>query len=106
MSFSFATAFMGADRSTRRVGCGELVESEPLSEHANGSDSETTSVGQLPVVETKAFFVKVAKQVKRFDGNVGATDRPVQQRPTILKGIGVNLPVDVTFRIVDNADAR
>lgn len=91
---------MGADRSTRRIGCGELVEGKPLAESRSGGDSEASGVAHLASVETERLLIEVAKQMERFDGDVGALQGALQQRPKVLAAVGVDLPVHVAFGMV------
>jgi hypothetical protein len=41
--------------------------------------------------------------MERFDGHVGALQGPLQQRPEIFDGVGVDLSIHVPLSMVDNA---
>jgi len=40
--------------------------------------------------------------MEQFDANVGAIDAPLQQRPEVLKSVGVDAPVDVLDGVIHN----
>ena len=40
--------------------------------------------------------------MERFDRHVGATNGTFQQRPEVLEAVGVNLPVNVSFGVIDD----
>ena len=44
------------------------------------------------IVVTERLFVKIAEQMERFNGNVGATKTALQKTPEVLKAVGVNSP--------------
>jgi len=55
-----------------------------------------------PIVEAESLFVNIAEQVIRFHRNVGSVDTTLQQAPEVLHAVGVNLPVNVGFGMVNN----
>src|SRR5881396_1189064 len=80
----FPRLFIGAERSTRRIGGGELIESEPLAECGGGSHREASGIGQFTSVKAKRLFIKVAKQVERLYRYVGAFQGTLQETPEVL----------------------
>jgi len=56
----------------------------------------------LAVVESKALLVKVAEQMKRFYRNVCTFQGALEQTPKVFDSVGVNLPVNVSLRVIDN----
>ena len=40
--------------------------------------------------------------MERFDGNTGAFDGALQQRPEVFEAVGVDLSVHVAFGVVDH----
>jgi hypothetical protein len=57
---------------------------ETLTEYAHDADQEPARVGVLPFVESKRLLIEVSEQVKRFDTDIGAFDRALQERPEVL----------------------
>jgi hypothetical protein len=55
----------------------------------------------FPVVIAKRLFVKISKQVERLDRNIRSLETALQQTPEILTSVRVNLPVHVSFGMVD-----
>ena len=71
------------------------------------SNQETTErvpkkPGVVPVVEPPFQFIQVGIQVLNGNLVVGADDRPLQQRPDILNGVGVNITPSIFFDTVVN----
>lgn len=56
---------------------------------------------QFSVVVAERLFVEVVEQVKRFNANVGSKNATLQERPEVLKTVGVNLAVNICGRVVD-----
>ena len=48
------------------------------------------------------MLINVAEQVEGFDRNVGAVNPALQQAPKVLGSVGVDLPVDLRFSMVDD----
>jgi hypothetical protein len=57
----------------------------------------------LAIVVTEYLLVQIAKQVERLDANVGSLESALQERPEILKAIGVNLAVNVSLGVVNDS---
>ena len=63
---------------------------ETLADHGRQCALESKPVAQAAVVESPRLLVQVAKQVKLSHGNVGAADRPLEERPEVFKAVGVD----------------
>jgi len=60
------------------------------------------TVRQLAVIVPKNLFVNIAEQVKRLDADVRSVQAALKQRPEILQPVGMNLPIDIRFSMVDD----
>jgi hypothetical protein len=69
----------------------------------HGQESAGVAVRVLARGEPDRLFVQVAEQVEGLDRDVSPLDRPLEQGPEILRPIGVDLPVGVRLRAVDDA---
>jgi len=93
-------------RFTLKDGRFSLLASELLIGHSLSDDSlqkRPESVGIVhidAVVVAKGLLVKVSKQVKRLNANVGSTKTALQEAPEILKPVDVNLPASVAFSMI------
>ena len=56
----------------------------------------------LAVVVTKALLIEVAKQMKRLNAYIRPVDTMLQQRPEVLKAVGMNASVDVFDGVIHN----
>jgi len=54
------------------------------------------------VVESESLFIKVAKKMKRFDRHIRARDAALEERPEILKAVGVYAAIHVLHGMIDN----
>src|SRR5438552_4174197 len=57
---------------------------------------------QFAEVVPEHLFVEVAKQMERLNTHVGSLQSALEETPEILKPVGVNLSINVTFRVIDN----
>ena len=64
--------------------------------------NEARPVLRFACVEAVRFFVQVAEQVERLDGNIGSLDRALQQRPEVFQPVSVDVPAHVGFGVVDD----
>src|SRR6266542_5022649 len=55
-----------------------------------------------PIVESERLFIEVSKQMKRFNRDVRAAKRTLQQRPKVFAAVRVNLSVYVLLRVVND----
>ena len=74
---------------------GQLSIRQSASDNLFHANHEAVEVVRLAVVKAKCLFVNVAKQVERFDGNVGTMKATLQQAPEVLDSICVHLIVNV-----------
>ena len=54
------------------------------------------------VVVTKGLLIEIAEEMERFNTHIGSADAALQQRPEVFKTVGMNLPVNVCNRMVNN----
>ena len=87
----------------RRSAGGQFGISQALADHATGEPKEAFAFSGLAMVEAEGFLIQVTEQVERFDADVRALDRSLQERPEILDPVGVNPAIDVLLSVVDNA---
>ena len=62
--FLLPRRIMGYDRSTRRIGSGQLRECEPLAKRGSGGNGEPSGIGQLATIEPESLLIEVTKQVE------------------------------------------
>src|SRR3984957_9135594 len=64
---------------------------------------ETKSImSQFPEVVAEHLLVQIPEQVKGFDAHVGALQSALEQTPEVFKPVGMNLSVNVLFRMVND----
>src|SRR5271168_291669 len=54
------------------------------------------------IIVAKHLFVQIPEQVERLDVHVSALQSALEQAPEVFESIGMNLPVNVAFGMVDN----
>src|SRR6266849_4121162 len=59
-------------------------------------------MSQFAEVVAEYLFVEIPEQVERLHANVSAFELALEQAPEIFESVGVNLSVNVSFRVVDN----
>src|ERR1700722_151417 len=59
-------------------------------------------MSEFPVVVAENLLVQIPEQMEFFDANVGAFELALEQAPKVFKSVGVDLPVNVLFGMVDN----
>lgn len=57
---------------------------------------------QLAEVVPENLFIQIPEQVERFNADIGSLEAALQQAPEVFKSVGVNLPINVLFRMVNN----
>ena len=72
-----------------RIGPDQALVSEPLPHDVSQHVDEAKRIGRLPGVEPEGLFVEVAEQMERLDADVGALDRPLEQRPEVFESVSV-----------------
>lgn len=73
-------------------------------DHASDGGEEALLVAILifAVIEAESRLVQVAEKVEGLDRNVGAFDRPLQQRPKVFQTVGMDMGAHVAFRMVND----
>jgi len=61
-----------------------------------------TIVSQFPEVIPEYLFVQIPEQVKRLDAHISAFQSALEQTPEVFESVGVNLSVNVLFRVVND----
>ena len=56
----------------------------------------------LPVVVPEGLLIEVTEEMERLNTYVGTTDAALQQRPEVLKAVGVDATVDVLDSMIHN----
>lgn len=59
-------------------------------------------VSQSTKVVPEHLFIQIPKQVEGFDADICALQLALEQTPKVFESVGVNLSVNVSFRVVDN----
>jgi hypothetical protein len=86
---------------------GQLSICQPLADNLQCQLVEPISVLQnLPVlvcavIESKGLLTNIAKQVKRLDVDVRATQTTLQKRPKIINPVRVNVSLNISFEAVN-----
>ena len=73
---------------------------EPAARREAQHGCEAPVVVQLAQVEREHALVEVAEQVEGLNVDVGAVQPALQQRPEVLRAVGVDLPIDVALGVV------
>jgi hypothetical protein len=61
-----------------------------------------TIVSQFPEVVPEYLFVQVPEEMERLNADIGAFQLALEQAPEVFEAIGVNLPVNVSFGMVNH----
>src|SRR5579871_395312 len=81
----------------------QVLVHEPLAYDLRNRQIEPIPVVHvLPVVVAERLFVNVPEQMEGFDGDISAFEAPLQEAPEVLQPVGVNLPVNVGFGVIDD----
>lgn len=81
---------------------GDLGEGETASGDSGCQSVEAVTVSHiLPVVVAESLFIDVPEQVEGFHAYVGTTQTTLQQAPEVLQPVGMDIPLDVGFGVVD-----
>jgi hypothetical protein len=59
-------------------------------------------VSQFPKVIPEHLLIQIAEEMESLNANVGALELALEQAPEVFESIGVNLPVNVAFGMVNN----
>ena len=74
---------------------GQLFVDQTFADDTGHGRCEPPAVGVGALVEPENLLVNVAAKVGRINGNVSPLDGPLEQRPEILKGVGMAQACDV-----------
>src|SRR5438132_1327413 len=81
---------------------GESVKRQALADDCLAHLDESLSVSHLASIEPERLLIEVAKQMERFDRDIGALDGALQERPEVFEAVDVDLPIDVSLRVVND----
>ena len=81
---------------------GKVAVGQSASNNLLHDDGEPLGISQLAFVKTKALFIRVRLQVVRLNRYVRALQGALEQTPKVLKTVGVNLSIDITYGVVDH----
>jgi len=59
-------------------------------------------IGKFSEVITEYLFIEVAEKMEWLDANVSAFQAAFEKAPEVFESVGVNLSVNVPFRMVNN----
>ena len=79
---------------------GQLIPSQALANNLFHHDVEAVAVVHLAIVAAENLFVKITKQVKRFDRNICALQAALYQTPEILHPVSVDFTAHVFNGVV------
>jgi len=60
-----------------------------------------STVSQFAEVIAKHLLIQIAERVERFNTDICALESALEQAPEVFESVGVNLPINVAFRVVD-----
>ena len=81
----------------------KLSIGEALAHNLANEITESVCVGhRQPIVVSERLFVQVPEQVERFNRNIGSFQAALQETLEVLHGVGMNIPVYVFDRVVDD----
>lgn len=91
-------------RWRRRYGSvtGQRLIGQSAPDNGTEHGDEAPGVGQLPRVEPKRLFIKIAEQVEGFDAGIGAFDAALEQRPEVFEPVSVDLSAHVGLGVVND----
>src|SRR5260221_1744339 len=89
-------------RRSHRTLC-QISIGEPTANDGAQRTDEAACIGILPLVEPEGLLIEVAEQMEWLDADVGSPDAALEQAPEVLKTVGVDLPVYISLRMVDDA---
>jgi hypothetical protein len=82
---------------------GYLLVGETATDHlAHDLLEAVRIVFVLAVVEAKGLLVKVTKEMEGFNAHIGSAQAALQEAPEVFESVGVNLPVYIRYRMVDD----
>ncbi len=54
------------------------------------------------MIEAGNLFVQIPKEMERLGADIGALESPLEETPEVFESIGMNLPVNVAFGMVND----
>lgn len=80
---------------------GQGAVGETLARNIPHGQLESARVVHSAFVESEHLLADVAIEVERGDGDIGATETPLEQAPKVLHAVRVNRPVDILAGMID-----
>ena len=93
------SCFRRSDMLHHLIFPGQFLVGQATANYLPHSGDEAVEIVRLPVVVAERLFIDVAKQVERFDGNVGTHQGPLQQCPKVFNSVRVDVLPHVFFRV-------
>jgi len=81
---------------------GDFGPRQALSDDLTNGQIKAVTVSHIPpIIEAERLFINIAKQVKRFHGNIGAVDPTLQKTPEVLKAVRMHVLANVFNGVVN-----
>lgn len=88
-------------RSEAQIRASQIAVCDAAAHDISQYAHEPAAIGALSLIEAAHLFVNIAKQVERINADVGAFDRPLEQRPEVFQSVGMDLPAHVFPCVID-----
>src|SRR6266566_201001 len=89
-------------RSRAQIRAGQVAVGDAPSYDVGQYADKPRAVVAGALVEAAHLLVNIPEQMERVNGNVGAFDRPLEQRPELFQTVGVDLPAHVFARVINH----
>ena len=74
-----------------------------MAEHVgHGSFEPGLIVHVFAIVVAEKLLIEVTEKMKRFDAHIRTVDTALQERPEVLKAVGVDTTIDILDGVIDN----
>ncbi len=80
---------------------GQFTEGQPLAHDGRQDAAEPSAVRCFALVVPERLFVQILLQMERSDGDVGAAERPLEQREEAFQAVRMDPPLDVFGQVVN-----
>lgn len=80
----------------------QITVHDALADDAMKSVDESSSILRFAGVEAIRLFIQIPKQMEWFHADIGALDCPLQEAPEVFETVGVHLPLDIRFGMVND----
>ena len=85
----------------------EFIPSEALADDLRDNHAESVAVSDelvlgRPIVVAEHLLVEVAEKMEWFGADIGAFETALEETPKVFQSVGVDLPINVTFGMVND----